>query len=56
METKDKDEERLVRTSVLVRESTDQALRDLAEQGNRPLSYQIRIALERFVEEQRQAA
>lgn len=41
---------KLVRTSILVHEETDQALRRLAERGKRPLSWEIREALERHVE------
>jgi len=40
----------LVRTSVLVREHTDRNLRQLAEQAHRPLSWEIRLALEAHVE------
>ena len=47
---------RLVRTSVLLREDTDLALRELAEEGKRPLSYEIRAALEAHVEAQKEAA
>lgn len=39
----------LVRTSVLVREDTDRALRDLAAEAHRPLSWEIRLALEAHV-------
>lgn len=46
----------LVRTSVLVTEATDRALRDLAKQGRRPLSYEIRAALEEYVERQTERA
>lgn len=46
----------LVRTSVLVTEDTDRALRELAEKGNRPLSYEIRTALEAHVERAREEA
>ena len=42
--------EKLVRTSVLVTEATDRALRDLAERGDRPLSREIRRALEDHVD------
>lgn len=41
---------KLVRTSVLITEDTDRALRDLADQGDRPLSREIRRALEEHVE------
>jgi predicted transcriptional regulator len=40
---------RLVRSSVLLREDTDEALRKLAAQGKRPLSWEIRLALEDHV-------
>lgn len=43
---------KLVRTSVLVPETTDEALRELAEKGQRPLSWEIRRALEDHVERQ----
>ena len=45
---------KLVRTSVLVPEDTDEALRKLAEKGQRPLSWEIRRALEDHVERQAQ--
>lgn len=49
--------ERLVRTSILVTEETDRALRALADKGERPLSWEIRRALEDHVErETRKAA
>lgn len=41
---------RLVRTSILVPEDVDQALRKLADAGKRPLSWEIRHALEEYVE------
>lgn len=41
----------LVRTSVLVKAKTDRALRALAEQAHRPLSWEIRLALEAHVAE-----
>lgn len=49
--TNNKSEDRggLVRTSVLVTRETDRALRELAEQGRRPLSWEIREALEKHV-------
>ena len=40
---------RLVRTSVLIPEDTDKALRKLADDGNRPLSREVRQALEEHV-------
>lgn len=39
----------LVRTSVLVREDTDRELRRLAAEAHRPLSWEIRLALEAHV-------
>lgn len=51
MTTKGKAEQ-LVRTSVLVPETTDEALRELAEKGQRPLSWEIRRALEDHVARQ----
>lgn len=51
MATKGKPEQ-LVRTSVLVPEATDEALRKLADEGQRPLSWEIRRALEDHVERQ----
>jgi predicted transcriptional regulator len=42
----------LVRTSILVTAETDQALRRLAEEGKRPLSWEIRQALEAHVARQ----
>lgn len=41
----------LIRTSVLVKSATDRALRDLAEKAHRPLSWEIRLALEAHVAE-----
>jgi hypothetical protein len=49
MATKANRGEQLVRTSVLVTAETDQALRDLCK-GKRPLSWEIREALEKHVE------
>lgn len=49
-------ETKLVRTSILVPEATDKALRRLAKQGKRPLSWEIRHALERHVEREPEAA
>lgn len=46
----------LVRTSVLIPAEIDKALRDLADQGKRPLSWEIRAALENHVERQSQKA
>lgn len=47
----------VVRTSVLVTEDTDRALRKLAERADRPLSREIRRALEEYVKrETRKAA
>lgn len=55
METKRKPRPDLIRTSVLIREETHEALSELADRGNRPLSREIRAALESYVE-QAQAA
>lgn len=44
------DSPKLVRTSVLLSAETDRKLRDLADRGKRPLSWEIREALERHVE------
>ncbi len=52
MDTKDK-RPTLVRTTVLISEETDQALRQLADDGERPLSWEIRRALEDHVDRQR---
>jgi predicted transcriptional regulator len=41
--------EKLVRTSVLIPERVDSALRSLAHDGDRPLSREIRRALEDHV-------
>lgn len=41
----------LVRTSVLVPADVDKALRELADKGKRPLSWEIRQALEKHVRE-----
>lgn len=47
----------VVRTSVLLTEDTDQRLRALADAADRPLSREIRRALEEYVErEEAQAA
>jgi predicted transcriptional regulator len=40
---------RLVRTSILIQEDTDTALRSLADETDRPLSRVIRRALEDYV-------
>jgi predicted transcriptional regulator len=49
--------QKLVRTSVLVPEEVDASLRLLADKGKRPLSWEIRQALENHVEaEMREAA
>jgi predicted transcriptional regulator len=53
---KDTPVETLVRTSILVNEKTDQDLRRLADAGRRPLSWEIRAALEAWVEEKKAAA
>lgn len=52
----DRVETKLIRTSVLLPESTDRALRDLAEKADRPLSREIRRALEEYVERESLAA
>lgn len=41
---------KLVRTSVLISEATDESLRALADTAKRPLSWEIRLALEEWVE------
>lgn len=41
---------------MLVPERIDQALRDLADKGKRPLSWEIRQALEQYVEREQAAA
>jgi predicted transcriptional regulator len=46
----------LVRTSILITEDTDRALRELADEGKRPLSWEIRHALEQYVEQAKAAA
>ena len=45
--------EQLERTSVLLRPDTMQALRELAEAGDRPLAREIRRAVEAHVERER---
>jgi predicted transcriptional regulator len=47
---KDNGRSELVRTSILVTSDTDHALRELAAKGDRPLSREIRRALEDYVE------
>lgn len=49
-DTSDNGSGELVRTSILVKPETDRALRDLADAGHRPLSWEIRAALEAWVE------
>lgn len=44
--------EKMVRTSVLVREPTYEALNALCDEADRPLSREIRRALEEYVERQ----
>jgi predicted transcriptional regulator len=51
---KDANETGLVRTSVLVTAETARALREMAEAGRRPLSYEIRHALEEYVAQNRE--
>lgn len=41
---------KLVRTSILIPADIDSALRELADKGKRPLSWEIRQALEAHVE------
>jgi predicted transcriptional regulator len=48
--TNDKGDAKLVRTSVLVSEETDRALREIADKAHRPLSWEIRLALEAHVQ------
>lgn len=50
------DEPRLIRTSVLIPKPTDEALRKLADRAERPLSWEIRRALEDYVERAQEAA
>lgn len=47
---------KLERTSVLIREGTMTALRELADKGDRPLSREIRRALEDHVEREAEKA
>jgi predicted transcriptional regulator len=49
MVTEYDDAKDLIRTSVLVPRGTHQALNDLADKGKRPLSWEIRNALEEHV-------
>lgn len=44
------DASKLVRTSVLIPAETDASLRMLADKGKRPLSWEIRVALEAHVD------
>jgi len=39
----------LVRTSILISRELDQRLRELAKRGHRPLTWEIRRALEEYV-------
>jgi predicted transcriptional regulator len=50
------DAKQLVRTSILIEDETDRALRALAKAGERPLSWEIRRALEDHVERQQHLA
>jgi predicted transcriptional regulator len=45
----------LVRTSVYVSAETDRELRELADKGKRPLSWEVRLALEAWVAERKAA-
>ena len=56
MNTQDPRATRLVRTSVLVPEAVDTALRALADEADRPLSREIRRALEEYVARETQEA
>ena len=49
MANRKQDTTRLVRTSVLVTTDTDRRLRELADAADRPLSREIRRALEEYV-------
>jgi predicted transcriptional regulator len=49
-------EELIIRTTVMLPERLDKAIRQLAEEANRPLSRQIRQALEEHVEREKEAA
>lgn len=50
MDTQDgRVDKKLVRTSVMVSEDTDRALREIAEKAHRPLTWEIRLALEAHV-------
>jgi predicted transcriptional regulator len=51
-----KSDSKLVRTSILVPEDTDRKLRELAEAAHRPLSWEIRLALEAHVGERAERA
>lgn len=47
----ERDTEELIRTTVLVPRAVHARLKQLAEAGERPLSWEIRRALEAYVEE-----
>lgn len=49
-------DEKLVRTSILVKQDTDTELRRLAGEAHRPLSWEIRLALEAHVAARTKAA
>jgi len=49
-------EELIIRTTVMLPERIDKALRQLAAEGNRPLSRQVRQALEEHVERETEKA
>lgn len=50
MQTKPDNTTELVRTTILIRADTNAALRALAAAGKRPISWEIRAALEDHVE------
>jgi predicted transcriptional regulator len=52
----EQDSELIIRTTVMLPERLDKALRQLAAEGNRPLSRQVRQALEEHVERETKAA
>lgn len=49
-------EELIIRTTVMLPQRIDKALRQLAAEGNRPLSRQVRQALEEHVERETEKA
>lgn len=56
MSTQDDQPDRIVRTTITLPERVDQEIRDLAERHDRPLSREIRRALEAHIEAERKAA